>query len=116
MKSATAFALIAAAEAQHAGNLKNENNPALSFKTCDESGCKSHDRTVTIDSNWRWTHKRGEPTNCYTGNLWDKASCPDPETCWQNCEIEGADEEYEGTYGVHAKGDTVQLDFVTDGP
>ena len=32
---------------------------------------------VVIDSNWRWTHIKGEITNCYTGNEWDKEICPD---------------------------------------
>merc|ERR1712048_1126059 len=107
---------LAGAHAQHAGNLKQENNPALSYSTCDESGCQSQQRSVTIDSNWRWTHKRGQTQNCYTGNTWDTSACPDPETCWQNCEIEGADEEYTNTYGVHASSDTLKLDFVTQGP
>merc|ERR1712048_1485839 len=107
---------LAGAHAQHAGNLKQENNPALSYSTCDESGCQSQQRSVTIDSNWRWTHKRGQTQNCYTGNTWDSSACPDPETCWENCEIEGADEEYTSTYGVKASSDTLQLDFVTQGP
>merc|ERR1712151_1162420 len=37
-------------------------------------------------------------------------------TCWQNCEIEGADEEYEGTYGVRSDGKALNLTFVTQGP
>jgi len=69
---------------------------------------------VVIDANWRWTHKHGETTNCYTGNEWDAALCPDNETCTQNCVVEGA-KEYKATYGVHASGSELQLDFVTEG-
>jgi len=111
-----AIALLAGVEAQHAGSLKEENNPALSYSYCDKDGCHEHKRSVTIDSNWRWTHKRGEAVNCYTGNLWDKEACPDPDTCWDNCEIEGADEEYENTYGVRTSGKSLNLTFVTEGP
>ena len=39
--------------------------------------------------------------------------CPDPTTCASHCALEGAD--YEGTYGIHAAGDELQLDFVTHG-
>jgi len=118
MKAVAAVALLTGVDAQVAGSLKKENNPSLSYSFCNEDGCKEHKRSVTIDSNWRWTHKRGETTNCYTGNLWDTATCPDQETCWQACEIEGADEEYENTYGVRSQNDgkSLNLTFVTQGP
>merc|ERR1711976_1004191 len=69
-----------------------------------------------IDANWRWTHKKGETTNCYTGNKWDTTICPDSKTCTANCVLEGADKEYTETYGVKASGNKLQLDFVTQGP
>jgi len=116
MKAVAAAALFVGVEGQTVGSLKTEKNPALSYSFCNSNGCKEHKRSVTVDSNWRWTHKRGETTNCYTGNLWDTATCPDQETCWQNCEIEGADEEYEGTYGIRTDGAALNLTFVTDGP
>merc|ERR1712224_830772 len=37
------------------------------------------------------------------------------ETCTQNCVVEGADKEYEATYGVHTEDTTLQLGFVTEG-
>jgi cellulose 1,4-beta-cellobiosidase len=73
-------------------------------------------KAVTIDSNWRWTHSTEGATNCYTGNTWDPTLCPDAATCSANCAIEGAGEEYENTYGVHASGGDLQLSFVTQGP
>lgn len=42
-----------------------------------------------MDANWRWTHKVGTYTNCYTGNSWDKGACPDPDTCSKNCALDG---------------------------
>jgi len=116
-RTVTAVSFLAAVEAQKAGNLKQEKNPDLSLSECDQNGgCTSSARSVTIDSNWRWTHKNGKPENCYTGNLWDKSICDTPDNCWSNCEIEGADEEYEQTYGIRAKGDALNLTFVTQGP
>jgi cellulose 1,4-beta-cellobiosidase len=67
-----------------------------------------------LDSNWRWTHKTGDSTNCYTGNKWDTSICPDPVTCAKNCAIDGAD--YQGTYGIIAQGNSLTLKFVTHGP
>lgn len=116
-RTVNALALLAAVEAQKAGTLKQERNPELSYSECGQNGgCTSSARSVTIDSNWRWTHKTGQPVNCYTGNLWDKSVCDTPENCWNSCEIEGADEEYEQTYGIRAKGDALNLTFVTQGP
>jgi len=71
---------------------------------------------VTIDSNWRWLHQDGQAKNCYTGNQWDKTLCPTPEECGTNCVVEGADEEYAGTYGITATDDSLDLKFVTQGP
>jgi len=117
-RAAAALAILATADAQHAGSLKAEKHPAMSYSYCDKSGCSKKSRHITIDSNWRWTHKRGEPTNCYTGNLWDTSICDTPDNCWKNCEIEGADEEYKGTYGVRTQdhGKALNLTFVTQGP
>merc|ERR1739845_78961 len=64
------------------------------------------------DSNWRWTQTRRN----HKLLLWDKTACPDKETCWHNCEIEKADEEYEGTYGVRSDGKALNLMCITDCP
>jgi len=117
MKAVVVAACAGVAAAQSAGSLTKESHPRMDYAHCTESGCKAHSRKVTIDSNWRWTHKTGETTNCYTGNLWDESICPDPVTCAKNCEIDGADKEYEGTYGVFANaGRDLTLKFVTEGP
>lgn len=70
--------------------------------------------SVTVDSNWRWLHKVGTTTNCFTGNEWDTSLCPDPVTCASNCALDGAD--YAGTYGVKTSGKDLTLGFVTQGP
>merc|ERR1719322_2204649 len=70
-----------------------------------------------MDSNWRWTHKPDEPTNCYTGNEWDQELCPDAATCTENCALDGIDQTtWEGTYGVKIDGSDMTLSFVTEGP
>ena len=55
----------------------------------------------------------GEAKDCYHGNLWDPTLCPDAATCAKNCALEGADEEYENTYGIRASGAELKLGFVT---
>lgn len=111
MKSTALASSIAIAAGQQAGTFQAENHPGLSFT--------DHGQTVagkvTIDANWRWTHKTGETTNCYDGNEWDAQLCPDKDTCTQNCVVEGADAEYTETYGVTAEGNKLTLGFVTEG-
>jgi len=100
---------------QQVGTNTAENHPQLSVQYCTGQGqCQSQSGAVTIDSNWRWTHKVGTSTNCYTGNQWDQTLCPDPDTCSTNCAIDGAD--YPGTYGVTSTGTALNLRFVTHGP
>jgi cellulose 1,4-beta-cellobiosidase len=111
MKSTVLASSIAIAAGQQAGSLQAENHPALTWTDHGES----KNGKVVIDANWRWTHKTGETTNCYTDNEWDAQLCPDKETCTQNCVVEGADAEYEATYGVHTSGSELQLDFITEG-
>merc|ERR1712216_643719 len=69
------------------------------------------------DSNWRWTHKDGETTNCYTDDSWDTSVCPDGETCARNCAAGAVDQKtWEGTYGVKQNGNGLDVGFVTQGP
>ena len=70
-----------------------------------------------MDSNWRWTHKVGETSNCYTDETWDASACPDGETCARNCATGAVDQQtWEGTYGVKQNGNGLDLGFVTHGP
>lgn len=109
------FSLIAGILAQNIGKQTKEQQPKFSVQKCSNSnGCSPEPGTLTMDSNWRWTHKVGDwKPNCYDGN-WSKELCPDPETCTKNCAIDGIDG-YDTTYGVKASDDGVQLNFVTKG-
>merc|ERR1719222_181868 len=98
--------------AGQAGTLQTENHPAMTWTDHGES----KNGKVVIYANWRWTHKTGETTNCYTDNLWDPTLCPDKDTCTQNCVVEGADQDYTDTYGVNSDGSSLTLGFVTEGP
>ncbi|PFH51627.1 glycoside hydrolase family 7 protein [Amanita thiersii Skay4041] len=110
-----AFTLLAVAFGQQVGTQQAENHPALTVQQCASGGtCQTLQRSVVLDSNWRWTHRTSDTTNCYTGNTWDTSICPDPTTCAQNCAIDGAD--YTGTYGITSSGSQLTLKFVTHGP
>jgi len=113
------------AGAQLAGTTKEEQPPPLVIAECTlEAGCTAQQRAVTLDANWRWVHGQTcqgtGPTaqcyssgNCYTDGLWDASMCPDPETCAQNCALEGVTlDDYAGTYGVSPVPGGVQLGFV----
>ena len=116
----THFALVAlvvfwvSVEGQQPGNQKPEVHPPLSMQTCTRSGgCETQQKSVVLDANWRWLHTVTGYTNCYTGTTWDKSLCPDGKTCAANCALDGAD--YVNTYGVHASGNSLKLDFLIKG-
>jgi cellulose 1,4-beta-cellobiosidase len=98
---------------QQAGTIVTETHPPLTIQTCDSSGCKTVDKSITVDSNWRWLEDSG--VNCFTGNLWNGTTCPLTEEgasqCAEICSLEGAT--YNASYGITTKGDSMQLDFVT---
>ena len=108
-------AILAAVNGQQVGTNTPENHPPLTIQSCTGSGsCQTEQKSVVVDSNWRWTHKVSATQNCYTGNTWDRSLCPDGVTCAQNCALDGAD--YRGTYGVTSSGSSLRLGFVTHGP
>lgn len=108
------FLILGVAVAQQVGNQASENHPPLTVSQCTTSGgCQTEQKSVVLDANWRWTHKVGETTNCYTGNEWDKSICPDGATCAKNCAVDGAD--YENTYGITTSGNALSIKFVTHG-
>jgi cellulose 1,4-beta-cellobiosidase len=109
-----AYSLFAAVavNGQQVGTNTAEKHPALAVKECTSSGsCSTLNRSVVLDSNWRWVHDTKGYTNCYTGNTWDASLCPDGKTCAANCALEGAD--YAGTYGITTSGDALTLKFIT---
>ncbi|KDR74810.1 hypothetical protein GALMADRAFT_123478 [Galerina marginata CBS 339.88] len=108
-----AFSLVAMVCGQQVGTLTAENHPPLPWSTCTKAGCANQAAgAVVLDSNWRWLHSTTGATNCYTGNTWDAALCPDATTCAANCALDGAD--YAGTYGITTSGNALTLKFVTN--
>lgn len=73
-------------------------------------------KSATMDANWRWTHKVGTYTNCYTGTEWDRSVCSDGYECASQCAVDGVDyNDMRNTYGVTSDGDGLRLGFVTQG-
>jgi cellulose 1,4-beta-cellobiosidase len=106
--------LAAAAYAQQAGTLTTETHPSLPMQSCSAGGsCTTLSTKIVLDSNWRWLHSTSGSTNCYTGNTWNAALCPDGVTCAANCALDGAD--YTGVYGITTSGNSLKLGFVTKG-
>ncbi len=82
---------------------------------CSENSYSKQSKSIVLDSNWHWIHN-GQYTNCYKDSDWNKELCPDPKTCAENCYLDGAGAaEYSNTYGIHASGKSLTLDFVTPG-
>ena len=73
--------LLSFVVSQQAGNLIVENHPPLSWQTCSNNGCTTHQGSIVLDADWRWVHTTDGYTNCYTGNEWNTTICPDPVTC-----------------------------------
>ena len=126
------LSFLAIAYGQQVGTLTAETHPALTVQQCTAGGtCQSLQRSVVLDSNWRWLHDVSSSTNCYTGNTWDATLCPDGTTCAANCALDGADYSgmysvllartmlkvmITGTYGITTSSDSLTLKFVTQGP
>ena len=108
---ATAVGLAAA---QHPGPI-SEGSPPLVTSFCTlAGGCVPQQKSITVDANWRWYHG-ASGSNCYDGNSWDSALCPDPTTCIENCVLEGVSEAgYRSTYGISTTDDSLTLDFITE--
>ncbi|KAJ7884886.1 cellulase CEL7A [Mycena leptocephala] len=108
-------ALLPVALGQLVGTNLAENHPALTWQKCTGTGgasCTTQSSSIVIDANWRWVHNgTSGTTNCYTGNTWNAAVCPDAKTCAANCAVDGAD--YSGTYGISSSGSALTLKFVT---
>ena len=103
----------ATAFSQQVGNSRPENHPPLFIQSCTKTGgCQLEQKSVVLDSNWRWTHVTSGTKNCYTGNTWDTLICPNGPTCAQNCAVDGAD--YQNTYGVVSSNTSLSLHFVTN--
>ena len=111
-------ALFGLSAAQKAGQQTPEYHLPLPVTHCTKAGgCSTENHAVTLDSNWRWLHHVGDTNNCYTGNEWNKTYCSSVEECTTNCALDGVDEKtWNGTYGVIAKGNMLNVSYVTQGP
>jgi len=109
--------LLAVASGQQIGTQKPETHPEISFATCTKSGgCTSEQKTLTMDSQWRWLHdaRKNQYKNCIKGTppTWDESLCPDGLTCAGACALEGMNsQEYKGTYGVSTVSNGIRLKF-----
>merc|ERR1711970_1591008 len=117
VRTITLLLTLPQALGQAAGDQKANENLKFPIEVCQSEGnCQKISTAVTLDANWRWIHN-ADGSNCYSGNIWDSASCPDSATCTANCVIEGTTlEDWPSTYGVTGDGQGgVTLKFVTVG-
>jgi len=101
--------------AQQIGKQKTEFHPAMKLSSCTKSGgCQSSQKSVTMDSNWRWTHNTDGYFNCYSGAQWNSSFCPDPVACVKNCAVDGVStDDMKKIYGVSSDGTALKLNLVT---
>jgi cellulose 1,4-beta-cellobiosidase len=99
---------------QQAGKAKKEDHLPLTLSDCTDKGCTGQPASVTLDGNWRWTHKTAGYSNCYEGTAWDKTACDTPEDCAKNCALEGVPTaDWKTTYGVTSDGADLSLGYKT---
>jgi cellulose 1,4-beta-cellobiosidase len=122
MRAVGTASLLSFAAGQHAGTNSENYLMPLGLEECSwgsngQKSCQQQQKSMSLDSNWRWTHRDGQTENCYTDSEWDASICPDGETCAKNCAAGAVDQEtWEGTYGVKQNGNGVDVGFVTQGP
>lgn len=106
------------AAAQHVGREQAETHPVLEWKRCQaDSTCETVTGEVTVDSNWRWVHRKAGFVSCIEWSTWtdELYDVEDPNpglTYAEECAIEGAD--YERSYGVATKNDTLSQRYRTN--
>jgi len=114
--------LVSFAAGQQAGTLNDNYLMPMTLGECKwnsngQKECTEAAKSLSLDSNWRWTHQAGSTENCYTDSEWDVSVCPDGETCAENCAVGAVPEDdWAGTYGISQNGNGVDVGFVTQGP
>merc|ERR1719235_2758540 len=117
------LSLLASAAAQGPGSQEEEGGPDITLKVCRTKGsCQKKKLKLSMDSNWRWTHMKGDYKNCYDGNEWTDVgdgSCTsgDGRACATQCVLEGiSSANYETKYGVSStrNGDGVSMKFYNE--
>ena len=88
MLSICALGSLGLATAQQAGTKNVEGAPHISLRECGAAGCSRTERSMTLDSNWRWIHDAKGYENCYKGKEWVDKFCRDPTKCASDCALE----------------------------
>jgi cellulose 1,4-beta-cellobiosidase len=113
-RCAVLLLLSQGALSQQAGTQKTEDHLPLTLSECTATGCTGQAKNVTLDANWRWTHKVPGYANCYTNTSWDPAACDTPEDCAKNCALDGVPTaDWNNTYGVTSDGSDLSLRYKT---
>jgi cellulase len=110
---ALAAALAGVVSAQRP--IGEEVHPKLTTYRCTKAdGCVSQDTSIVLDSLSRPLYQVNAPEyDCGTvGPGVNTTACPDAETCFENCVMEGI-QDYT-PFGVVAEGDAVTLDMLRD--
>lgn len=114
MASLTALvALAGLAAAQRP--ISPETHPRLpTYRCTKEGGCVAKDTSIVLDSLSRPLYQVNAPEySCGSvGGPPNATACPDVETCYENCVMEGIDDY--APYGVTVDGDAVTLDMLDD--
>ncbi|PKS08736.1 hypothetical protein jhhlp_004789 [Lomentospora prolificans] len=109
---------LATAVGQRVGREQYERHPSLAWKRCDTNNtCETVNGEIVLDADWRWLHQNAGYLSCYEYGLWNEKMYdyedPDPNLTYaKECSIEGAD--YERTYGITARNDSVTLKYRTN--
>lgn len=105
--------LAGVASAQRA--IGDEVHPKLTTYKCTKAGgCVAQDTSIVLDSLSRPLYQVNAPSfDCGSvGGPPNITACPDVETCFENCVMEGLDDYT--PFGVYADGDSVRLDMLND--
>jgi len=79
---------------------------------CSANGCHGEAAYTTIDLNWRWLHANSE--NCFLEGGWNPKYCSDPNSCAQNCVVDGVEAAfYPVGYGVSSAPGGIRMEFQT---
>ncbi|KAK2727023.1 hypothetical protein QYM36_007767 [Artemia franciscana] len=98
---------------QNTGTLNIETPLPMNIQVCSAPGsCQNEAGGIVLDAHWRWYHKIDDYDNCYVGNIWNSALCPDPDSCTANCAIEGIDQ---SEWGGTSTGNELSIRLVTQG-
>jgi cellulase len=103
---------LALAAAQSLGKNSREVHPKINtWKCTTNGGCKQQTNAIVLDAASHSIHQaQNSALGCGNwGSGPDATACPDEETCFKNCVMEGISDY--STYGVKTSGDKLTLDM-----